>query len=231
MNTGGYAYIARSGATRNTDVEAITRSLVANKGVAYDDGSGSLSWLECHAIARAIAAVASSQRRFANQFDPTRMTDALPRWERIFGIPSPFGRTLAERRREVAARFAMIGRSPHSGDLTAILSEALPDNFSELSYTTSSVANTHTTTSVTVPGGITTTGDGSWSSSIYFVAVGLIQPAWQTDVEFARVPGVVHRLLDGWMPAWCTFDWYRDGVNGAGFYLDEDGNLNNQRFD
>ncbi len=50
-----------------------------------------------------------------------------------------------------------------------------------------------------------------------------------TDAEFYPQVGKIYQYLHILLPAWCNFDWFQDGINGAGFYLDEDYNLDNMR--
>lgn len=239
MNTGGYALLVRSGAASGTNVEAITESLVASKGAAYDGENGSLSWLECHAIARAIAAYFSFLRKVSNQKNPSRCEESLPRWERIFNVLWNRNASKNDRRAELAIRFGMIGKPSCPAEVSSLLASVMPNVFDSLVHTSQSDAEVWTDVAVTVTGGIDTASTGltgAWSSSASHVAVLVAQPAGMTDQEFYAEAGRVVRYLDDYLPAWCTYDWVRDATAGAGFYLDEPStsgemsNLDNMRF-
>ncbi len=210
--------------------EAILDSLLAARGSAYDTDTGSIVYAECEAVAMAIASAWDTNRRLACQFDPSRMSDFLPRWERIFGLRPAPDATLPQRRELVALKFMQLGQMPNGSALSDLLATILPDTFLSIVHTPSTTATVHVTAGATIPGGITAAADGLWSSGIAFVAIETEQPSGMTNAAYRREVGAVHAWLHDALPAWVEFGTFRDGVSGPGFFLDESRNLDEQRF-
>lgn len=229
--TGRFFETFRTGRSRDSTTETILRSLLDARGVAYDTGTGSLVYVECLAHARVLAAVWRFHRRLRNQFDPLRMTEFLPRWERIFRIPAAPSATQNDRRAAVAAKFALIGQRANANGLHDLLASILPDLSPVVVRTASSAANTQTHVAVAVPGGVTTTGTSRWLSTVSHLGIRVTKPAWMTEADFYAQAGRIWQWLPGFLSAWCTFDWYREDVSGTGFVLDTTPNLDNQAFD
>lgn len=305
---GGLAYGRERYGGAVPRVQVILDALNEQLGSAYDVSKDSPVYIRNLAIARMLASVWDSNERLGNQFDPLRMTDFLPRWERIFGIvPSPTA-TEPERRRVIAARFARIGVAPTHQAIVDALAAALGDIAFTVERTDPDVATMKwpvemgpTVASGTAPPTVTITGDPNgeqvhvelltggvfpsvtfqwsiddgatwtgpvtpsglafaipgtaltvnftagtyttgnlyvahsypdeWTSNVAYIAIPCVKPVAMSEAEFYERMGVVFATLDPYVPAWLDFDWFRDGVNGAGFYLDEDPNLDNQRFD
>lgn len=241
MPFGGYHPYPRRFAGGKPQLQVIHESLNAQRGTAYDaTNSETVVWVENMAIARAITFDGwGANARLANQRDPARMTDMLPRWERIFKIvPSPSASD-AERRLAVQRRFERFGKTSNHARLTTVLSDELGDFFVAVEYI--SLANAV----VNVASGSYPWGTPNplvpWSSTTAHILVLLQKPAGASEGQFYEAAGKVALLLDPALPAWATFDWYRapestpidisGGPSMAGFYLDDEHNLDNNVFD
>lgn len=125
MGYGGFSpQPERYGGARPT-VEFILRSLNAQMGTAYDVTAGSPVFMRNLALARCLADVWDTSERMANQFDPYRMSEFLPRWEKILGIiPLPTDTDVARRQR-VQAKFARMGRMPTAQAISDQLTRVL----------------------------------------------------------------------------------------------------------
>lgn len=192
-------------------------------------------------VARMLAAAWASARRVGGIRDPWR-TVALDRLERIHRtVPRP-GDTEAGRRRRLAALMAREGERITRARIEEMLREALGELFVAVEFIDVDLAVVHVPAN-TYPWG--TVVDGvPWYSTVAHTLVLVEKPAFMTEAEFYdRVAGV-HAALDPVVPVWATFDWYRaplntspgpvDVVGGpsmAGFYLDDDHNLDNNVFD
>ena len=81
-----------------------------------------------------------------------------------------------------------------------------------------------------------------WTSTVARILVLLEKPAGYSESDFYAAAAKVAPAIDGLIPAYCTFDWYRGssaypaievsgGPSRAGFYLDSPENLDNSVFD
>lgn len=201
-------------------------------GTALAKDVDSFVWAERNAEARALAYLWHLNRRMANQWDPRRMTDFLPRWEKILGLRPLAGATDVARRAAVLAKMQLFGQPGTQQVLTDLLHTLFDELgiFVGIVNTSSAVAVGTVPGGATVPGGVTLP-DGDWYSSIAHLAIETVQPDGVDDPTFYDAVGQIAQAIDGIVPAWVTFDWFLDGSHGAGFYLDEEKNLDNQRFD
>src|SRR5437879_459170 len=88
----------RFGASKHSIEDVILKALNDGDGSALTDDQNSFNYAENFAIARGIADVWTANRRLAYQWDPKRMTDFLPRWEKILGLnPDPSDSDTARR--------------------------------------------------------------------------------------------------------------------------------------
>jgi hypothetical protein len=120
-------------------VEFIYAALSASRGKAYDssDWASTVS-IENRAFARSIWACWQTNAKMANQFDPTRTTDMLPRWERIYGIfPLPTD-TPVERRARLAFKWGANTKKPYYQQIVDDLTTKMGSFFIGLAHTTSS---------------------------------------------------------------------------------------------
>ncbi len=73
-------------------------------------------------------------------------------------------------------------------------------------------------------------GDADWFSSIALFSIQGTAPDGMTDEEYYSRIGSAWNVLDSYAPVWADFNFTRDSEFGAGFYLDTEHNLDNQRF-
>ncbi len=219
----------RFGAERGSNLEILHESLVEGKGTAFSVDEDSYVWAESLADAKAIEYLWSTAQRFANQWNAEKMTDFLPRWERIYGIRPLRSDTLVERRAKVKAKMEMLGMPPTYQVVDDLLKIVLGDVYDGLVHTSSLVAETRLPGGATISGG-PTIPSGSWYSTISYLAIKTIQPTYMDDSTFYKIVAQIYQFLDDLLPAWVTFSWFKDGVFGTGFYLDTPHNLDNQRF-
>lgn len=217
------------GGEKDHDVEVILRSLLEADGTALSKEVDSYVWAERYAEAKVIAYLWSLTRGFANQMDATRMTDFLPRWERIYGIRPISTDTENSRRAKVAAKIAMYGARPTQQVVHDLLAVIMNPVYVGIVITPSNLAVTRVPGGVTVPGGITAI-DGPWYSTVSHIAIQTVKPASMSESEFKEIVAQIPSYLDDLLPPWTTYDWFRDGPHGIGFFLDEPHNLNNMRF-
>lgn len=236
---GFHSYPRRYGGSP-TRHKIITESLIAGygDGVAASDVD-SIQYAECYAEARAISSVWSQNQRAANQMDPRRMTDMLPRWERLLRIPEAGVGTDNERRERVLEKLQRITIAANRSRFITYLESKIGDIFFAIEYIPISLAN------IIVPSGgwpfgATATGV-TWSSSVAHVLVRVLQPDGYSFGDVLTRLALVSPWLDGVFPAWVRWDWYigpsvgapvstPGGPSAAGFYLDED-NLDREIFD
>ncbi|MBX3208420.1 MAG: DUF2313 domain-containing protein [Labilithrix sp.] len=221
-------------------VELLLQSLNAGRGKSVDTSESSVAYVENMAHARAIAAVWLESERLGNQWVPELMTDCLPRWERICGIiPAP-GDSLVVRRQRIAKRFARIGLVLNRAAFTSMLRNEVGDVFVDVEY----ISPERAVIIVPLDGypfGTVVKGV-RWYSTVLHVPIRLQKPRGYTEGDFYDAAAKVAALAGDVLPAWCTFDWYRaptggpsidvpGGPSAAGFYLDQDHNLDNHVFD
>lgn len=218
----------RSGGQKGRPTEIILGSLIEGQGTALSDSTSGPLWAEAVAEARCINYLWELNRRMANQWDPLRMTDFLSRWERIYGISPLATDTPVDRRRKVGAKIAAFGQPPSRQVVADLMSAVLGSVYVGLVVTPSSIALGHVPGGISIPGGVTLT-DGNWYSDIAHLDVQVQQPAGMPDATFYATVGQVRQYLDDLLPSWVTADWFRDGSHGAGFYLDDTFNLDNER--
>lgn len=214
-------------------IELLQQGYESALGTALASEYGTLAWVENHATARVLSDLAKAAIRLGNQWNPEKMTDFLSRWEKILGIVPLLNATQNERRTEVALRLSLVGEPPTYQVVYDFLSELLGELFIGLVNTSSSEATTTINTisdgyTLSIPGGATIPY-GDWRSSIAYLAVLVQKPDEMTDAEFYPQVGKIYKYLHILLPAWCTFDWIQDGPDGAGFYLDQDYNIDNMR--
>ena len=225
----------KTGAEQGHVEEALLDYLVEADGTALSPDVDSFVWAEHLAESRAIAYLWHTNQKMANQWDPRRMTDFLPRWEKILGIvPLPRDNDV-DRRAKVKAKLETYGEPGTQQVIQDVLTTVLGDVFVSIVNSPSSIATGYVTGGVTIPGGVTlpdgTPFGESWYSTIAYLAIETQKPSGFTDSDFYDAVGQISQFLDGLVPGWVTYDWFLDGGSGAGFYLDDDFNLDNQRFD
>jgi hypothetical protein len=221
---------------RKPTLRIIFEALNKARGTGYDTSEDSPVAAENFAFARAIWDVWETNQRMANVADPRRMSGAvLSRWERMFGIAVDPSETVVARRRAVGARFARNGLTPDAPSISDLIIALLGPVFVAIRHTPLAGAI------VWWPGG-TPNPDAPWYSTVARLLVKTVKPAGYTEQNFYDAVGGIHVALDPVLPSWTTIDWYRNSTAhlggslwaddpDAGFYLDDDHNLDNEVLD
>lgn len=219
-------------------VQAVLEQLNADRGDAYDATDSSTTvYVENMAIARAISAAWGTNERLGNMWAAERMSDdALLRWEKILALAPGPDDDPAVRRGRVKAIFERFGWGSTAAAISVALEEALSGAFVAVEYIPYALAHILVPDG-TYPWGVV--GDVPWSSNTAHVLVRLQKPIGWSEGSFYEAVANIALILEPILPAWCTFNWYRpgpvyapitDGPSAAGFYLDDDFNLDNQIF-
>lgn len=110
---GGFAPFPRRFGGGPRRLEILTAALNYARGKAYDASTWSSTVsVEDRAIARAVNVGWETNDRAACQFDPNRMGEMLPRWERIFQAPPLSSDSPVQRRARIAFKWAAFTKSP-----------------------------------------------------------------------------------------------------------------------
>lgn len=205
-------------------LQTILAAFNAARGDAIDTSEDGIVYAENEAIARMILIAWEQNQRFANQFDPKRMTDFLPRWERIFFVTPLPEATETERRLVIAERFLRFGLIPDRQTLTDRATAAIPDFF--VSYETIAIADARQWTLPGWPAGPppamrlfhTVDSDPSWYSTTAHVLFQLSSPTTATQGVFREEVGELHITLDAFLPAWVTWDWFTTDPSAPGVH-------------
>ncbi len=248
MGYGGYhPYPRRFGGGKPT-IHVFHESLNAQRGSALDAANPATTvWLEDMALMRAIVFDGwHTNQRLAHQWDPRRMTDMLPRWERLMKLRPVPGATEKDRRQDVLERrFERFSGIANHAKLIKHLADALGELFVGVEYISLGNAVIHVP-DASYPWGTVAwnpvTGEGvPWTNSVAHILVHLRKPDGYTEGQFYEAAGKVGPIIDAVAPAWVTYDWYRaplsppisvtGGPSEGGFYLDDDHNLDNNVFD
>ena len=227
------------GEAASTDLDAIQNAFADTQGTSLARERGSVAWVENHATARVLYALYGLAYRLANVNDPARMTNTLPRWEKILNIAPLDSDTIVERRNRVTAKLSLLGKGTTLQVVEDYLTLVLGSMFVGLKFSDPTEATTYVPGGGAVPGGGPAFLDGDladprispYASSLGYVAILLQRPENMTVELFYERAGRIYEDMNNLLGAWMDFDWVQDGPNGAGFYLDEDYNLDNQRFD
>lgn len=238
MGYGGYFPYPRTFGGGRPRLQIIHDALNAARGTAFDaTNQSTIVWVENMAYARALCFDGyGTNDKLANQSDPARMTDYLPRWEKIFRIPVPVDASPYERRLEVAKRFRrFVDSTGLHARLRDTLREVLGDVFGALEYIDPSIAAIYVPDN-TYPYGTVQPGH-PWYSTVCHILVLLTKPANYTEGEFYAAAAKIFPAVDSFLPAWVSLDWYRrpvgtpvnvsGGPSQAGFYWDNEHNLDN----
>jgi uncharacterized protein YmfQ (DUF2313 family) len=234
---GGYAPYPRRFGVGRPRLQIIHDVLNAGRGTALDaSNQDTIAWVENMAYARAICFDGyGTNDRIANQRDPDRMTDMLPRWEKICGITPAPGATDRDRRLEVRKRFRrFLDASALHSRLFTRLKEELGPVFGAIEYIDPSIATIYVP-NATYPWGTVQPGY-LWYSTVCHILVLLVKPDSYTEGDFFAAASKVLPAVDSLLPAWVSLNWYRKpstgapvnvsgGPSQAGFYLDNPANL------
>lgn len=243
MGYGGYHPYPRRFGGGKPRLRIVHESLNAARGSALDaTNPDTVVWVENMAYARALTFDGyGTNEKLRLQTDPERVTDMLARWEKIYRTNPAPGATEAERRAVLTRRVRrFIEAAAFHSRLVRRLQTEVGEVFSAVEYI--SVANAV----IRVDGGgypFGTTDHGVfWSSTVAHILILLVKPDGYSEEDFYNAAAKVGPAIDGLIPAWSTYDWYRKPASGApvtvsggpsqgGFYLDNDANLDNNVFD
>ncbi len=238
MGFGGYFPSPERYGTSKPDLKFIADSLDRAMGNAYDTSEQTIAHIENEAYARAIIDVWENNQRMTNQFLPSRLSSFIPRWEKILGLYPKPDETPVERRVRIVEIFDRISQLANHTRIYDILSERLGQHFVELREI--AVADAIVWWPVN-PNPI-----APWASTVAHILIQTrladpINPDAWTEQEFNEAITSIGPILEDTLPAWVTWDWYRDGIGhppsawapdpDAGFYLDEDFDLDYEIFD
>lgn len=235
---GGFSPMPKKfGDAKNTDLAQVHGAITEAMGSAFAKERGSFVWVENHATARVVLGMYNSAERLGSVNDPARMTDTLPRWEKILGLPGVGNPP--ERRARVAAKLGLISAGTAFQVLDDYLTDLLGEMYLGLEFPDPLTAITRVPGGGTIPGGGPVFVDGDladptispYSSSLAHVAILLEKPAEMSESVFYERASSIYNVIDNLVGAWMRFSVIRDGVHGRGFFLDEPNNLDNQRFD
>lgn len=217
----------------NSIQESISNSL----GTAYTKAVDSVVYARNMAVADAISAAWSTAKRCALHADPLR-TELLGRWESILGTVSMPGNSSVSRRNTIAEKWYRLGSALTYQAVSDAAQRALGPFFFAVEHIPSFFAY------VTGPvgSGFAIDPQQPWSSTVAKVLIRVQLPLGADESDFRSA---IARLgvaldVDGALPAWATYDWYRPGPLGtlipggpslAGFYLDDPHNVDYQIFD
>lgn len=207
----------RCGNGNRADVQQIASSLLAQRGDAITTEVGSVMWVETQAWARAIYSIWAVNQKMAFQFDPHKMTDFLPRWESILGIAALPTDTIQQRQARITARFLLVNKMPDTQAVTDLLKANLGTTFLEIINTPASTAFTQFPGGVDIIGGAQNVGNGPWYSEVQNIFVETFRPPVMTDNQFYATINQIFPLLNGYLPAYDTFDWFWDSFSDDGY--------------
>lgn len=206
-----------------SDVELVWQALrdaVGKGGAALEDTIEDL-WRQ--ARARAIAFSASEMERAALQVFPNIATDWLAYYEKLLGVVPPVGATEADRREEVARRFARELRADGQNLLAALqeieptseLLEVDPDKTTVAQFGIAFNARPYA-----APFGTNNASNYPAYSTDMIVVVRVTLETGVSQIPtltYQRMEETLNELL----PAWVDFAVTQVGSTGAeGFYLD-----------
>jgi hypothetical protein len=235
----------KHGAERGHIEEVLLEAGLEAGGSALATDVSSFAWAERFAESRCIAYLHHLNQRFANQWDPARTTDFLPRWLRILNVPVLPSDTPVEQRQKLQAKLALWGVKATMQVVQDLMVQVLGPMFVSIVITPSgssavyvgetpaNEAYGYSGGGVTVPGGLTIP-DGtalglSWYSTIAHIDVIVTQPTGWDEPTFYATVAQLPLWLDDLLPAWVTWNWIRDGSSPGHFILDELHNLDNER--
>lgn len=213
-------------------------SSMAAKG--YSTEPSSIHYVRCMAAAREIAATWSTNARIGHCRDPWRMDiETLVRWEKMLKLPVTRADTVYSRRARLANHFTLVGLPTLTSLCEAQARLAVGSRFTAIEHVPPASVNV-TVPDATYPFGTVSTA-APWSSTACMMIVLCTKLDADTEGSFYEAMGRLTAALDPLMPSWMTFHWYRrpvstpiavaGGPSMAGFYLDDEHNLDNCVFD
>jgi hypothetical protein len=224
------------GAEKGSRLEEIVNALLDNQGTALSKDYESYNFVLAHAAGRLLNELFAANEALSHITDPYKMPiEFVERFEKIFNLYANPEDSLNMRRARIALHIFFFGKTPNFTTINDFLSQAIPNIYVGIVNTYATEGTLYIPGGGSVPGGGPVFLDGNdlefspWTGGTCFMAIQLKKPNGMPDHVFYEQVGEI-QLLDPLLPIWMTFDWFQDGPNGAGFYLDEDFNLDNQRF-
>ena len=207
----------RCGNSNRDDLQQIATSLLAQRGDAITTQVGSIIWVETQAWARALYHIWAVNTKLAYQFDPNKMTDFLGRWESIMGLGSLPTDSIQQRQSRIAAGFSLINKTPNTQNVNDLMKASLGPTYLELINTTAPEAYAQFPSGVAITGGITNITAGPWYSSCQNIFIEVTNPNSFTNNQFYNTVNQIFPLLNNYLPAYDTFDWFWDSFSDDGY--------------
>lgn len=201
------------------------RQFQAARGSAYTTKAGTLVHAENLALGRFYGywACRFPEKVRANSL-PNRADEGLAYWQKIYDRPSYPDEPAWSVRARCAAAYQVSGQGPTDPGLRSALKTLLGDVFVDLEYQRPAFSTA--TSSDYWPAGthapddydLKAFGGPGWTSARAHIGIKLKQPADENDDAFyQRISSQLYELLNSFLPATNTWDWYTDD---GGFYLD-----------
>lgn len=235
----GVPYPRRHGGGRPRYLAILEGLLDRLKTQGYSVETTSVHYVRCVALAREISATWGTLTRLGHSRDPWRMDiTTLERWERMLKLARRAADTEYSRRSRLANLFALSGLPTITSLVQTIAARTVGSRYIAVEHIPVASAR------ITVPSGSYPFGSvvsgAPWSSTVCHMLVLCQKLAGDTEGSFYEAMGQLMAALDPVMPAWMTFTWYREAISGwtsipdgpskAGFYCDDDHNLDNNCF-
>lgn len=192
-------------------LKKIVDGIGAQRGTAYDTTQPSNVYIENLAIARVIAECWSNNQRMANQWDSARMTEFIPRWERILALSPRDSDSDIDRRARIGRSIVRIAQSGiYQTVYDQLLSLLGSSAFNGIVHTASGAAVVYTPNSGWDVGSQDPSGVLSFYSNVAHILIRVTQPAGMADGVFYETVAQMNPVLDNLLPAWVTWDWARN---------------------
>lgn len=214
--TGGYAGPNgfRTGAAKNQIHELTLKALNEARGTAYNTDPGSIVFYENYAYAKAIAASWEILAKFANQFQPHKISSFLDRWEKILSIFPNNNLNYQQRLNVIAQKFVLWTKPPTIHNVSDIVRTLVPQIFIAIEV------NAADDDKGSFPGGLNITGgvnliDGPFSNRVSQLKVRVWQPRDKDNnvlmplTDFYNQVNIYQTFLDNYLPAYIGFDTFR----------------------
>lgn len=220
---------------------ALVTSISEGRGTGLTKERGTNVFVENVAVAAELYCCWETNKRLGNISNPlTCPEEFVPRWETICAIPRNPDLSMPARRLALSYKRLRHGRDPDIGYLTEVAQRTVGDAFVQFETIDQDIALIHVP-DVSYPWG-TVVPSMPWSSTSKHLLALVVKPANYTEAQFYDLMGALVAAIDPLLDSWSTFDWYRapdtgvavnvsGGPSQAGFYLDDEHNLNNNVFD
>lgn len=236
----GVPYPRRLGGGKPRYITILEGLVASYEAKGYTVDPDSILFARCVAAAREIEASWSTSARLGHSRDPWRMSlETLERWERMLKLPRRRTDTEAVRRARLANNFSLVGLPAITSLLQAQAALTVGTRLVALEYIPIALARV-TVPSASYPIGIVVPR-APWSSTVCHVLFLCQKLAGDSESSFYEAMGQLTAAVDAILPAWMGFAWYREpvstpiavagGPTKAGFYLDDEHNLDNNIFD